>query len=68
MNKGNIRDIRRDTEQGTKKVRRKAVSCIMRHCPINCVNEKLQGSVPVVFFFSNPSFFFERGFEKKKHD
>lgn len=26
-----------------------------RHCPINCVNEKLQEIVLVVFFFSNPS-------------
>jgi hypothetical protein len=43
-----------------------AVVHIKRHCPINCVNEKLQGSVLVVFFFSNPSLIFGRGFEKKK--
>ena len=36
------------------------------HCPINCVNEKLQGSVPVVFSFQTPHFFL-RGDSKRKN-
>jgi len=38
------------------------------HCPINCVNEKLQEIVLVVFFFSNPSCFLGGDSKRKKHD